>query len=213
MQLTLKNNTFLLLEQKAIWWEEEKTLLISDLHIGKITHFRKAGIAVPQQALEQNFERLDQIMRDHDIQRIVFVGDLFHSEINSEWDRFCSWRNQYSEVIMVLVLGNHDIISIEKYKEICLVVYQHELKIGAFTFSHHPKPLLEDDEYVISGHIHPVVKLKGLANQRLKFPCFYFGVRQALLPSFGEFTGGYVIELSENDQVIAVVEDKLIRIQ
>jgi metallophosphoesterase superfamily enzyme len=66
---------------------------------------------------------------------------------------------------------------------------------------------------VISGHIHPVVKLQGLANQRLKFPCFYFGEQQALLPSFGEFTGGYTIEVQENDQVIALVEDKLIRIQ
>lgn len=213
MQLRLKNNTFTLLEQKAIWWEEERTLLISDLHIGKITHFRKAGIAVPQQALEENFERLDTMMRSHDVKCIIFVGDLFHSDINSEWNRFCSWRNQYIEVDMILVLGNHDEFPLEKYKEICITVYDKELRVGAFTFSHHPKPLLEDDEYVISGHIHPVIKLKGLANQRLKFPCFYFGEQQALLPSFGEFTGGYNIEALENDQVIALVEDKLIRIQ
>lgn len=213
MQLQLKNNTFILLEQKAVWWEEERTLLLSDLHIGKITHFRKEGIAVPQQAVEENFDRLDILMSNHDVKCIVFVGDLFHSDINSEWDRFCSWRNQYSEVDMILVLGNHDIIPVEKYKEICLVVYQQELKIGAFTFAHHPKPLVEKEEYVISGHVHPVVKLRGLANQRLKFPCFYFGEQQALLPSFGEFTGGYIIEIADNDQVIAVVEDKLIKIQ
>lgn len=213
MHLRLKNNTFTLLEQKAIWWEEERTLLISDLHIGKITHFRKAGIAIPQQAAEENFERLDQLMRSHDVKCIVFVGDLFHSDINSEWDRFCAWRNQYSEVDMILILGNHDRFPVEKYKEICLTVYEKELRIRAFTFSHHPKPLAEDNEYVISGHIHPVIKLKGLANQRLKFPCFYFGEQQALLPSFGEFTGGYTIELTDQDQVIAIVEDKLIRIQ
>jgi DNA ligase-associated metallophosphoesterase len=213
MQLRLKNNTFLLLEQKAIWWEEERTLLISDLHIGKVTHFRKAGIAIPQQAAEENFDRLNQLMRSHDVKCIVFVGDLFHSDINSEWDRFCAWRNEYSEVDMILILGNHDRFPIEKYKEVCLTVYEQELRIGAFTFSHHPKPLAEAHEYVISGHIHPVVKLKGLANQRLKFPCFYFGEQQALLPSFGEFTGGYNIELTDQDQVIAVVEDKLIRIQ
>ena len=213
MQLKLKNNTFTLLEQKAIWWEEEQTLLVSDLHIGKIMHFRKAGIAVPQQAAEENFGRLNTIMRSHDVKRIVFVGDLFHSDVNSEWDLFCAWRKQYSEVEMILVLGNHDIIPIEKYKEICLVVYQQELKIGVFTFAHHPKPLAAEEEYVISGHIHPVIKLRGLANQRLKFPCFYFGEQQALLPSFGQFTGGYNIEISDNDQVIAVVEDKLIKIQ
>ena len=213
MQLRLKNNTFTLLAQKAIWWEEERTILISDLHIGKITHFRKAGIAVPQQAIDENFEKLDAMMRSHDVKCIIFVGDLFHSDINSEWDRFCAWRNQYTEVDMILVMGNHDGFPLEKYKEICIVVYNKELRWGAFTFTHHPKPLMEQDEYVISGHIHPVVQLKGLANQRLKFPCFYFGDQQAILPSFGEFTGGYNIKILENDQVIAVVENKLIRIQ
>jgi DNA ligase-associated metallophosphoesterase len=213
MQLRLKNNTFTLLEQKAIWWEEERTLLISDLHIGKITHFRKAGIAVPQQALEENFEKLDAMMNSHDVKCIIFVGDLFHSDINSEWDRFCAWRNQYREVDMILVLGNHDDFPLEKYEEVCIAVYDKELRVGGFTFMHHPKPILEKDEYVISGHVHPVVKLQGLANQRLKFPCFYFGEQQALLPSFGEFTGGYNIEINDTDQVIAVVEDKLIRIQ
>src|SRR6187402_1099617 len=107
MLLNLKNNKFILLAQKAIFWEEEKTLLISDLHIGKIAHFRKAGIAVPQKAADQNFERLDEIMKTHTINRIVFIGDLFHSDINSEWDLFCNWRNQHKEVEMILILGNH----------------------------------------------------------------------------------------------------------
>ena len=213
MQLRLKNNTLILLPQKAVWWVEKKTVLISDLHIGKVAHFRKAGIAIPQQAAEENFSKLDEIMRLHDVKCVIFVGDLFHSDVNIEWSRFCAWRYQYRDVEMILVLGNHDKQSHKHYEDMCLIVYEQELHYGGFTFAHHPKPLPEENEYVISGHIHPVVKLQGLANQRLAFPCFYFGEQQALLPSFGEFTGGYSIEVLDNDQVIAVVEGKLIRIQ
>ena len=30
-----------------MFWEEEKALIVSDLHFGKTGHFRKSGIAVP----------------------------------------------------------------------------------------------------------------------------------------------------------------------
>ncbi len=213
MQITLKDKIFTLLSQKAIWWEEEKTLLVSDLHIGKITHFRKAGIAIPQEASEQNFHILDELMNGYSIKRIIFIGDLFHSDINSEWDRFCSWRNQYAAVEMLLILGNHDRFPIKKYEESCLIVHPLEFRIGGFTFSHHPKKEIEENEYVISGHIHPVIKLNGIARQQVKLPCFYFGGQQAILPSFGAFTGGHVIEIQEGDRVVAVAEKKLIRIK
>ena len=35
-----------LLPQKAIYWKQEKTLIAADVHMGKVGHFRKAGIAV-----------------------------------------------------------------------------------------------------------------------------------------------------------------------
>jgi metallophosphoesterase superfamily enzyme len=48
MQIEIRDNHFDLLIQKAIFWQEKQTLLIGDLHLGKITHFRKEGIAIPQ---------------------------------------------------------------------------------------------------------------------------------------------------------------------
>ena len=42
------NQTFLLSAQRTVFWEEEKTLILSDLHLGKSGHFRKSGIAIPQ---------------------------------------------------------------------------------------------------------------------------------------------------------------------
>jgi metallophosphoesterase superfamily enzyme len=76
MELRIKNNTFLLLPQKAIYWKEQKTILVSDLHIGKISHFRKAGIPVPQEGSQNNFKRLDEIIVTQ-IPRIFFLSVIF----------------------------------------------------------------------------------------------------------------------------------------
>ena len=212
MQLNIKNNLLILLPQKAIWWEIENTLLISDLHIGKITHFRNAGIALPSHAAEENFTRLDQLMTKYPVKRIIFIGDLFHSDINTEWERFCDWRRQYPEVMMELVLGNHDRLPIKLYQDIDFKIYKEELHVPPFTFAHHPRKTFQENEYVISGHIHPVVRLNGKGRQQLRLPCFHFGAQQAVLPSFGTFTGGFVIDIEPGDKVVAVVESHLISV-
>ena len=139
MQLNIKNNLLTLLPQKAIWWEAENTVLISDLHIGKITPFRNAVIALPHQATEDNFTRLDTLMLQYPVKKIIFIGDLFHSDINSEWERFCTWRRQYLQVEMVLVLGNHDRLPFKMYKDLDFVIYKNELYIPPFIFAHHPR--------------------------------------------------------------------------
>jgi DNA ligase-associated metallophosphoesterase len=213
MELRIKNNTFLLLPQKAIYWKEQRTILVSDLHIGKISHFRKAGIAVPQKGSQNNFNRLDEIIENTHPTNMLFVGDLFHSDVNQEWDQFCTWRKQYPVIKMDIVLGNHDRLPENFCSDYQIDIYPTELEIGPFTFAHHPREEFQGNEYVISGHVHPVISLGGLARQYITAPCFYFGVQQAILPSFGYFTGGYAMEVHEQDTVIAVAQNKLFAIQ
>ena len=43
---------------RSIFWEEKKSLIISDLHFGKTGHFRKSGIAIPQAVYKQDLQRL-----------------------------------------------------------------------------------------------------------------------------------------------------------
>ena len=51
------NNTFWLSAQRCIFWEEEQSLIVSDLHLGKTGHFRKMGIAVPQAVYKEDFAK------------------------------------------------------------------------------------------------------------------------------------------------------------
>ena len=60
--------------------------MIADLHFGKVNHFRKSGIAVPVQANMKNasllIDAIDLLKPD----RVIFLGDLFHSAYNQEWE-------------------------------------------------------------------------------------------------------------------------------
>jgi uncharacterized protein len=213
MELKIRNNTFVLLPQKALYWKEHDILLISDLHIGKIGHFRKSGIALPPAAAQENFARLDEIITTTNASQILFVGDLFHSDANHEWNQFCAWRKQYPTIKMDIVPGNHDRLPDNFCAEFQITIHPIEWMIDGFTFTHYPREEFTTDEYVISGHVHPVISLSGLARQHIRVPCFYFGTQQAILPSFGYFTGGYAIDIQKTDSVIAVVNDTLIPVQ
>ena len=44
--------------ERCIFWEEQSALIVSDLHLGKTGHFRKAGIAVPQSVFKEDLQHL-----------------------------------------------------------------------------------------------------------------------------------------------------------
>jgi hypothetical protein len=77
MEIDINGNTFILLPQKAIFWRQEKTLLIGDLHLGKVMHFRKEGIAVPSSAAETNFAKLDELLNSNRTERIISSAICF----------------------------------------------------------------------------------------------------------------------------------------
>lgn len=197
---------------KAIYWEEQKALLLADLHLGKVTHFRKAGLPVPQAAGDVNWDRLISLLLDFKPQRVLFLGDLFHSSYNVEWEELGKLIQQFNEVKFELVLGNHDILSEEQYQSAQLILHKEPYSIKPFLFSHHPLETIPSSAYNLAGHIHPCVHLKGNGRQSLRLPCFYFGKQQGLLPAFGSFTGMGRIQTQHGDQVFVITEDSVIQV-
>ena len=149
MKITIQNNHFQLACSGVSYWEEQKALLVADVHLGKISHFRKYGSAVPQSAIQTNFDRLDEAVTEFQPQKIIFLGDLFHSALNAEWNLFENWlQKQQAEII--LIAGNHDIISPIHYEELGVKIYQ-ELQIENFRLTHHPEE--KEKDFNICGHI------------------------------------------------------------
>ncbi|MBJ7427885.1 MAG: metallophosphoesterase, partial [Bacteroidia bacterium] len=103
------NQTFRLLPQKAIFWEEKQTLILGDLHFGKATHFRKNGIALSQSIATNDFDKFTALLAALNPKQVYFLGDLFHSEYNSEVFDLYEIIKFNSSVKFVLIKGNHDI--------------------------------------------------------------------------------------------------------
>jgi len=211
---TILNNTFLLLADRCIFWEEEKTLILSDLHLGKTGHFRKSGIAVPQAVFKEDMQRLVTQLQIFKPQQVIIIGDMFHSESNKEHDFFLKWRQDFSSLPIHLVKGNHDILKEDWYASAAITIDECKLTMGNFVFVHDVNDCaIPDKGYIFSGHIHPGITVRGLGKQSLHFPCFYFGKEYAVLPAFSKFSGTYPIEPKAGENVFALVEQTIVQIQ
>ncbi len=204
----IHDNNFTLHPTGSLFWKERSSLLISDVHLGKVSHFRKFGAAVPLKALQANFDLMDSAIAHFCPKRIIYLGDLFHSHINNEWHHFESWVER-TPLEMILVTGNHDVISPLKYEALGIRSY-HELIIDKFLLTH--KPENRKGYFNFCGHIHPNVKIKGIGKQSLRLPCFFKHQDQMILPAFGEFTGSHSLKPKKQDEVFALADGLVIKI-
>lgn len=206
--IQIRDQEFILHPSGGAFWVEKSMLLISDVHLGKIAHFRKFGMAVPQRATQKNFILLDQIVAHFQPFQICFLGDLFHSSLNKEWQLFENWIGKTPAEVL-LVAGNHDIIAPEKFGALGIEIFE-ELICGGFLFTHHPDE--REGFFNFCGHIHPAIRLKGFGRQRLRLPCFLKKKNQMILPAFGTFTGTHALATHRNDEVFAITKEAVIPI-
>jgi len=183
-------------------------LMMSDVHLGKVSHFRKFGAAVPQKAVQKNFELMTEAVAYFNPRTICFLGDLFHSSLNKEWDLFEQWVNR-TDTEKILVSGNHDIISPLKYENLNIQVVPEIISEG-FLLTHHPEE--REGLFNFSGHIHPAVKLRGPGRQTLRLPCFFKSEHQMIVPAFGEFTGSHTLKPSKKNEVFAITSDAVFQV-
>ena len=201
--------------ERALFWENESTLIVADLHIGKTGHFRKEGIGVPQQVYKDDLHRLVSQILFFKAERLIIVGDLTHSTANKEIDLFGKWRHDFSSLDVHLIKGNHDILEEKWYSEagISVSIRQHQLK--NFLFIHDiltPDIKAVKDQYIFSGHMHPGISIKGRGRQSLHFPCFYFTKEYCVLPAFSRFTGTYKVEPQKGEKAFAIVEKDILSV-
>lgn len=198
-----------LLSEKAIYMPDHDMLIVSDLHFGKIEHFRKNGIGLPANAARKDIDKLERLIKSVNAKEVVFLGDLFHSDYNNAWPAFKEMLERFTHKTFHLVLGNHDILDESLYNGMEL---SYQMKINDLILTHEPKDVITEGKYNLCGHIHPGVKLIGKGKQTLRIPCFFFGKHTGILPSFGTFTGTYVIKPVEGDRVFVVQEDVVMEV-
>lgn len=212
----LQNQKLWLSPARCIFWEEEKILILSDLHFGKSGHFRKSGIGVPQNIYKEELQRLFSQIQYFKPSSLIIAGDMFHSHANKEIDFFLKWRNDIASLPIHLVKGNHDILTDKFYEEANIKVENKILSVKNFLFTHDITSLSKTEDenlFTFSGHIHPGIKVSGGGKQSFMLPCFYFSRKHAVLPAFSLFTGLYKLVPKKTDSIFALVESQVIKMQ
>jgi DNA ligase-associated metallophosphoesterase len=209
LSIQLAGEEFYLLPQRAVFRPALRQLILSDLHLGKTSHFRKQGIPLPVNSYLKDFEKLNYLLITWQPLSVLFLGDLFHSAYNREWLRFKSLLMEFPQVQFVLVEGNHDILHTKDY-DIPNLYKTSIITEDNFLFSHHP--LNQEEKINFCGHIHPGIQLRGTARQSLTFPCFCFSGTQFILPAFGELTGLNILHMKKGVQYFVIGNGSVLKV-
>jgi DNA ligase-associated metallophosphoesterase len=168
---------------------------------------------VPSGTTASNLQVLDELVVRHAVQRVVFLGDLMHGRLlhgSATLHALIDWRARRPSLSLELVPGNHDAHAGELPPALGVLVHRDPHDIGPFALRHHPEPL--PGRYVLAGHVHPVVTLHGSGRDRLRTPCFVFDEGVGVLPAFGAFTGGFVVDRSAAGRLFVVAGARVLEL-
>ena len=183
-------STFLeMLPSRALFLPETNELLICDVHLGKAEYFQKNGIPLTNNSDENNFSRIKKIVKKYSPEKLIILGDLFHSKfsIDKTLQKKVEDLPELLKTNVELVLGNHDVGCDIKNLKIFNI-----RKTKNLSYSHEPVNSEDNKTLNICGHYHPKIYLKNNGD-RLSFRCFAMDMKKntLYLPAFGDLTGGY----------------------
>ena len=198
-----------MLPSRALFLPETKELLICDVHLGKAEYFQQNGIPLTNNSDENNFTRIETIVRKYSPEKLIILGDLFHSKysISKTLQKRVEDLPEQLKTNVELVLGNHDVgCTIKKIKIFDII------KNKNLTFSHEPLNLVNNKSLNICGHYHPKLYLKNNGD-KLSLRCFAMDTNKnnLYLPAFGDLTGGYLCKKSFKKWAI-ISEEEIIEI-
>jgi uncharacterized protein len=209
-KIILAQQEIYLLPQKAIFFSTTKQLILSDVHLGKTTHFRKQGLAIPLEAQFEDLLILENLIDTWKPSTVLILGDLFHSDFNTEWHNFEHFLSKFTHVQFVLVKGNHDIIN---FNENAILNFSTTILLEDDNFTYQHFSAEANDKINFCGHTHPMIQIKLKGKQYYRLPCFFINNNNVTLPAFGKLTGGFVVEKNKHNTIYAIGGDAVFEVR
>jgi len=209
MNIELGNQTLRLIPGGGVLLEDS-TLIVADLHLGKATAFQAKGLAIPEGDSEADLDRLSALVKWHQATKLIVNGDLFHSPagLTDEIQRLLETFLNKLQIPVQLILGNH---------EAKLPFIPHGLNPVAATeqaglhIVHDPKDAPANVSS-ITAHWHPVVRIADGKRTTLRLPCFLRRGDMLVLPAFGSFTGGQVLDVEPGDTYFVSPGEEVVQV-
>ena len=171
----------------ALFWEEQRLLVVSDLHLEKGSSFATRGVLLPPYDTIATLSRLAAVISRHNPRVIVALGDSFHDR--SAHGRLSAEDRDTVAALQagrdwIWISGNHDPMLPPDLGG----TVADEVAIGPITFRHEPTG--SDGE--IAGHLHPKARVSA-RGRSLERRCFASDGMRAVMPAFGAYAGGLSI--------------------
>lgn len=208
LPLDLAGTRLLLSAGKAAYWPEQNTLLIADAHFGKAAAYRALGQPVPSGTTAANLHKLDLLLAQYECRHVVFLGDFLHapgSHAPATLKALAEWRERHAMLACTLIRGNHDLRAGDPPAYLDIAIATEPYLLGPLALCHVPQ--IHASHHVIAGHLHPAYRLPGKGRQSLRLPCFYSENDMTILPAFGDFTGGMLVENAAGRSIFVVAEN------
>jgi uncharacterized protein len=217
LELTIRGERLLLHPSRALLWPARRTAIVADVHFGKSEVFALHGMAVPPGADAFDRERLGELLRASGSERLLVLGDFLHGPIGQHGlaaTELGDWLAGIAPVQVALVTGNHDRTAAKGWRA-PLAWEGGELVEGPFRFVHelHAAVAADDDTFTFGGHLHPVVKFGAMRKRRPRLPVFWMRPHGMVLPSFGLFTGGHVVDPSPGERIFTAGPDIVLELR
>jgi DNA ligase-associated metallophosphoesterase len=213
--LQIRGEQLLLHPDRAVIWPRLRAAIVADTHFGKSSVFGRNGVAVPGGTDEADRARLTRLVANFEIRRLVVLGDFLHAplEIDSEEARALdAWKALLPGVHVQVIAGNHDRGVTSGWRGSVDWV-AHEVIEPPFRFVHdgsQPHSGPNEVGFSLSGHVHPVIALRGLRQRSARVPVFWLRESGLILPSFGQFTGGQIVTPGSAERVFAVSPETVV---
>jgi uncharacterized protein len=184
--LSVGGRTLLATMAGALWWPDESTLIVADLHLEKGSAHAARGQYLPPYDTRETLSRLAGVIDRWAPERVVALGDSLHD--SGAADRLHSGDREALSILQegrawVWVTGNHD----PEIAEHLGGTVVDQIRIGGLMLRHQPFNGAATHE--VAGHLHPAARL-SIYGATLRRPCFVGNGRRLVLPAFGAFTGG-----------------------
>jgi DNA ligase-associated metallophosphoesterase len=170
----------------ALWWPEQSTLVLADIHFEKGSFYALTRQFLPPYDTRTALRRIDAVIAARRPARVIALGDSFH-------DREAADRLDETERETLLrlgraadwiwITGNHDPAPPNWLGGFVT----SEIAFGRLVFRHEPGVLFRRGE--IAGHLHPVTTVNR-RGRSLRRRCFVSDGKRMVLPAFGAYAGG-----------------------
>ncbi len=195
----------LALAQRALFWPARSRLILSDLHLGKADAFRRHGMALPTGGTTLDLERLSALAASTGARDIWVLGDFLHGAIEppswrAQWQ---AWRDAHAMLAIRVLTGNHD--AALRAASLAVEMLGPAVDDAGLAFRHAPERVAS--HHVVCGHLHPATRLPMLPG---RWPVFWLKPQQTVLPAFSLFTGGMPIEIADDEDFVACVDNEIV---